>query len=192
MRRVVVVTGTPASGKTTLSKIIAGQIGALHIDLGKLAMEKRFIARKDPFLDTDIVNIVPLRKHLQEVLRSKGPELIIEGHYSTAIIPREQVWKALVLRCDPAELKRRMRRKKWGRLKIKENILAEILDVCLVEALRAYGGRKVSELETSFISPFEAAHRAALILQGRSRQPAGDIDWIRRLTKEGRLIEFLL
>ena len=69
--------------------------------------------------------------------------------------------------------------------KVKENVEAELLDVCLAEAIEAYGEEKVCELDTTGIEPSEIVETVISVLGGR---PCGTrVDWLSHPESRGLL-----
>jgi broad-specificity NMP kinase len=75
--------------------------------------------------------------------------------------------------------------------KLWENLASEILDVCLVEALNAYGKEKVCEIDVSSKSVEDAAADILAILKGSKKCRVGVVDWLGKLESEGLLDEYL-
>jgi len=96
-----------------------------------------------------------------------------------------------VLRRDPSELKSVMENRGFKERKLRENIAAEILDVCLWDAVSTCGSDKVCEIDVSGKRIEEAVKDIVLVLQGRKKCRVGIVDWLGKLEGEGRLHEFL-
>ena len=75
--------------------------------------------------------------------------------------------------------------------KLWENLASEILDVCLVEALREQEKRKVCELDVSERTVKEVVDDISAILEERKKCRAGGIDWLGILEAQGVLDEYL-
>jgi len=187
-RYAVVVTGTPGTGKTTISKQLADQIGATYLPLTQLVIDKRLHEAIDRRRRTRIVNLRRTRAFLAKSLSTERKLLVIDSHIPDAI-PREYVRNILVLRCHPRILEARLRRKGWGPQKIRENVLAEILDSCYVVATSYYGPRRIAQLETSGSSVRKCLARAKRIVM---KKPYGTVrvDWISVLSREHSLVRY--
>jgi broad-specificity NMP kinase len=70
-------------------------------------------------------------------------------------------------------------------------VLAEILDVCLIESLNRYGKEKVCEIDTSRRSLDENLKFAMEVLNYKIRPVSGQIDWITMLESENKLKEYI-
>ncbi len=71
--------------------------------------------------------------------------IILESHLLSDLkLPADL---AIVLRCNPKELAKRLKKRKYRKTKINENLLSEILDYCLINAIGNYGEGKVMQLD---------------------------------------------
>ena len=184
-RCAIVITGTPGTGKTTVSRQLADQIGASYLPLTQLVIDKRLHEAIDHRRRTRIVDLRRTRAFLANSLSTDRKLMVIDSHIPDAI-PREYVRKILVLRCHARILEARLRRKGWGPLKIKENVLAEILDSCYVAATSYYGPRRIAQLETSEFSVRKCIARAKRIVMKKPYRTA-TVDWISVLRREHSL-----
>lgn len=106
---------------------------------------------------------------------------------SHLVFQRAEVRLVFVLRCDPRRLTRRLARKGWNRRKIEENVLAEVLDVCLAESINRFGLGKIAELDTTWWGPNRMVEYAAEILDGKERPQLAGTDWLGTLAEAGTL-----
>ena len=114
---------------------------------------------------------------------------VADTHIADAL-PREYVGRVIVLRCHPRILEMRLRRKKWRGSKVRENVLAEILDSCYATAVDYYGPKKVAQIDTSKLKPSRCVSQAKRILVKQPGQTKR-VDWIRVLYREGVLGKYL-
>ena len=68
-------------------------------------------------------------------LNKKYKGIIIDSHISHHL-PRKYVDLCIVLKCGIKELNKRLKRKKFHKSKIQENLQAEIFDICHNEAMK--------------------------------------------------------
>jgi len=66
-------------------------------------------------------------------LANKNNNIIIDSHLSH-YLPKKYVDLCIVIKCDIKELKKRLEKRKYSKIKIRENLDSEIFDICLVEA----------------------------------------------------------
>ncbi len=138
----VVITGTPGTGKSAVAKRLAEKEGLELIDLKRIARAGKLVSRSGE------VDVARLARRLSFLKRKDG--FVAEGHLACEIrIPADVV---IVLRCGPAVLERRLSRRGYGRRKLSENILSEMLDYCTQRVSAVYK-REPLELETSRRTP---------------------------------------
>jgi adenylate kinase len=182
------LTGTPGTGKTSVSRLLEKKRNWKVIHLNDLIIEKHLYTETDEKRDSVIADMELVQDYLQEA--SDGNELkreqggkneviIIESHlahYITDIV--------LVLRVCPPELETRLKIRGYSEEKIKENVEAEALDVILVEAFEWC--KVVFEINTTGKSIEEVGQDIERIidhiLNGNeaelSEYKPGSIDWI--------------
>jgi len=145
--KVIVVTGVPGTGKTTLSKLLAKKLSFYYLDVNKIISKYKLSEGYDRKRQTKIIDVNKLNKKLINEIKSiqksnknnkygkfkeiKG--IIIDSHLSH-YLPGKYADFCIVTKCDIKELNKRLKKKKFHESKIKENIEAEIFDVCLNEA----------------------------------------------------------
>ena len=189
-RAVIVVTGTPGTGKTTFAKDLSGRMRAETIQLSSLIMRDNMVHGKDPSRDTLIVDEERVRSAVSRILKGLDGYVVVEGHQISGMIPKK-IQSAFVLRCNPHELGERLRRRGYKAAKIRENVEAEILDVCLIEAVNWFGEKSVYEIDTTGKPASQAVDEAwGILFEGRTGM-LGHIDWLSYLEREGTLSSFL-
>lgn len=190
-RKVILVTGTPGVGKTTVSHKLASKLDALHIGITELVKKKKLITSVDEDRRTLIADTEKVSKQLQETLAKTEGSIIIEGHYAVDVVPKKDVNTVFVLRRDPRELKDALEKRGYDEKKLWENLAAEILDVCLWDALSACGSDKVCEIDVSGKTVEAVVEEMMLVLEKRKDCRHGIVDWLGKLENEGQLGEFL-
>jgi adenylate kinase len=189
-KRVILVTGTPGVGKTAVSRLLASKLSAEHVDLGELVKKENLVVGVDEARETLVVDTPKVSKRVRNIIKESERDVIIDGHYAVDVVPAKHVHLVFVLRRDPDELKRLMEKRGFKEGKIQENLEAEILDVCLSEAVKACGPDKVCEIDTSGREIEDVVEEIISILQGNRKCRRGIVDWLGRLDREGRLLEF--
>ncbi len=139
---ILAISGTPCTGKTTIAKKLGKKLGWIVIGLNELAEKRNLYCGYDKKRKCKIVDLDRIKKQLKQIAKSER-NLIIESHYAHDI-PCDIV---VILRCNPAELRKRMQSKGWSEAKIEENIEAEIMEICKSEALEL--GKKIIEIDTT-------------------------------------------
>ena len=186
---IIVVTGTPGVGKTTVSSCLAIGLKAVHLDLAEIVKKNKFYCNRDPQRKTFIVDIERLTENVEKRLKNASSGIIVSGHYAMDVIsPRYNV-KAFVLRCDPQELKKRLEKKGFGPGKVSENVQAEILDICFSDAAAVYGEDKVYQIDVTKKSIAEVSTEIQDLLENKI-MPEKKVDWLGKLEALGILDDF--
>ena len=176
----LVVTGTPATGKTTLAKALAKKAGAELISINDF-VKARKIGRKDRKGEI-VVEPAALEKALNAELKGKKG-YVVEGHLACEIrLPADAV---IVFRCDPVKLRARYRKRGYSAEKSRENLLAEALDYCLIKSEEAYGRGMVLQIDATRRRTPED------ILEAMRLWKSDRIEWGKQMLPGGRL-SFLL
>lgn len=172
---IISITGTPGTGKTAAARILAKNICAKLISIGSLVEKGKVRSKYDKQRKTRIVDEKDLEKAVRKEIK-KGKTNVVEGHLSH-LIKADYVF---VLRTNPVELHRRLKKKRWHENKIKENVLAEFLDATAIEALGKNSRNRVFEINTTAKRPAATARLIKTILNNYSLQKtyrAGKMDW---------------
>lgn len=191
-KRVILVTGTPCVGKTSVSRLLASKLNAEYVNLTDLAIREGLISGKDKECDSIIVDENKMRKKLHELIDSSNKkDIVIDGHYAVSVVPKNLVTYIFVLRRDPVELKKLMQSSGFTDRKLWENLASEILDVCLVDALNVHSEEKVCELDNSGKSVEEIVSEILTVLERHKKCGVGLVDWLGKLESEGVLDDYL-
>lgn len=191
MKRVILITGTPCVGKTSTAKKLAIKLDAEYINLTDFAKTNNLTLGEDTERQTTIINEEALRRKLKEkISASTNANVIVDGHYAAAVTPTELVTKVFVLRRNPKELKEFMQNCGFNDAKLYENLSAEILDSCLIEAMQNQKG-KVCELDVTGKTVEENVSDIVEVLDKDKKCYAGFVDWLGMLEREGLTDQYL-
>ena len=149
---VIIITGTPGTGKTELAREIAKN-GFEYVDANKIIEQNKLIESFDKKRDTNVVDEKKLSDAFVKLIKTKK-NLVIDSHMSHCI-PSKYVDVCIVTKCNLKVLKKRLENKGYSKEKVRENLDAEIFDVCLTEAEEA--GHKLLIVDTTKRSPIEIA-----------------------------------
>ena len=145
--KVIIVTGSVASGKTTLAERLSKKLNFEYLDANKII--NKISEGYDKKRKSKIVDVKKLNKNLIKEINDfkslnkktnikknnkkivKG--LIIDSHLSH-YLPKRYVDLCIVTKCDLKKLEKRLKKRGYSKEKIRENLDAEIFDVCLNEA----------------------------------------------------------
>ncbi len=128
----IIVTGTPGTGKTTLAKRLAFELEREYLDINEFAKLVGAIEGRDEARDSEIVDEEKLVAALKDSIARK-PHVVIDGHFSHEL-PSDIVEKCYVTKCSLPILKQRLEARGYSAAKVRENLDAEIFDVCKSEA----------------------------------------------------------
>lgn len=191
-KRTILITGTPRVGKTSVAQALVSRLQAQYVDLTELALSENLTLGKDKKRGSTIVSLGKMRGRISQIIEESAKEVIvIDGHYAADVVPKSRVSSVFVLRRDPVELRKLMEETGFSGPKLWENLAAEILDVCLVDALNAYGKGRVCELDVTGKSVETITDNILAILEQRSECRVGIVDWIGKLESRGLLDEYL-
>ncbi len=142
--KIIVVTGTPGTGKTNVARLISKKYNLKYVDLNKLIKNNKLYEKYDKKFKTFIVDIKKLKKFLADYVKNK--DVVIDSHLSH-YLDKKYVDLCVVVKCDIKVLKKRLKKRKYSKIKIRENLDSEIFDVCLIEAKEM--GHKIKLIDTS-------------------------------------------
>lgn len=171
----IIVTGTPGTGKTTVTKLLNEKINAKLISINSLLENYDLNLGTDEvrgYKIVDTVEMIPVVDKIKE--ENKDKIIIFEGHLAQDYPNGDMI---VVLRCNPEILKKRLDTRNWTDKKVKENVSAEILGICTMESYETYGDM-VQEVETSKLKPDEVANILTDIIEMKKEYPLGVIDYL--------------
>lgn len=173
--RVLVITGVPCTGKTTLSERLArGLKHAEVIHTTDLINQKKLFSSYASD-GSKIVKMRELKAELEKAVRSsKSKIVIIEGHILCDLSIKGA--RAVVLREHLGMLERRLKARGYSREKIRDNIVSEATDYCGSHAAEHY--REVYELLSRAPGVIKDL---ALIAEGKKKGSRGRIDLLEEL-----------
>ena len=106
VRKVVLITGVPGTGKTTLASAISKKSGAFLLEINELAELLGLYTHTDPQDGAKVVRLPELARELTAAIKAERKSVIAEGHLGCEM--KLPVQKVIVLRCDPRELRARL------------------------------------------------------------------------------------
>ena len=161
------LTGTPGTGKTTVSKKLSKKV--IHLsDLYKNSSSKKN-SEGEWLVDLQKMNVI-VQKEIED-------DIVIEGHFAHLMDNIEQI---IVLRCDPRELRKRMEERDYNEDKIKENIEAEAIGLILSESIDYIGKNNVIQLDTSHTDIMSIAKIVEKYMDGKIKVDE-EIDYSERI-----------
>lgn len=142
----VLVTGTPGCGKTTLCEQVAKASGFIHLNVSELVKEHELHNGRDEQFDTLILDDDKVCDMLEPLLEKGG---VLVDFHSSELFPERWFDLVIVLRTDTDVLYNRLESRGYNERKINENIEAEIMQVCLDEAMASYDPEIVHEIASN-------------------------------------------
>ncbi len=140
--KVIIVTGTPCTGKTKYAKKLCKSRNYFYFDVNSFIRSRKLHSGFDRKYDSYMVNIKELiaclEKHIKNMMKSKEfcskyKGIVIDSHLSHYVSPK-LADLCVVMKCDLKKLKKRLIKRKYSKAKVVENMDAEIFDICLIEA----------------------------------------------------------
>jgi adenylate kinase len=171
--QILIITGTPGTGKSTVSRFLSDRLNAKHIELSKYARAQGYILEEDNERDTSIVDMEALSMAIRKEIADKA--LIIDGHYGQELLDPDEVDRVFILRKQPWELKPILEKRGYSSEKVWENLEAEIMGVITHQSIEIYTEEKLVEIDTSG-KPLQVTIKEILdYKQGVKFDP---IDWV--------------
>lgn len=122
------VSGTPGTGKSTLARQIATLLDITYVDLTDVIKANRLYSTYDKKSKTFNVEVATLEKYLRSTLEEKQ-SYVLDSHLSHHL-SKKLVSHVIVCTCNLKTLNKRLKLRKYSTQKIKDNLQAEIFDVC--------------------------------------------------------------
>ncbi|WP_081422769.1 adenylate kinase family protein [Methanococcus maripaludis] len=172
---IIAITGTPGVGKSTVSKLLFEKLqlkgnDIACINITEIVSKEGFYLEKDVEMDSFVVDFDKLNDYIQSI---KKEDLILDGHVSHYLNPDYIV----VLRANPLLIKNRLESRKYLPKKVKENVEAELLDVCLIESIEKNDESKIFEIDCSEKSPEDIVNEILMFLDSKNPE-YGNVSWL--------------
>jgi adenylate kinase len=158
------ITGTPGTGKSMVGEELSHR-GHKVIHLSDTVGP--YVSGNDEERDARIIDV---DRWAAEFVPVDG---FVEGHIAH-LLPCDRI---VVLRCRPDVLEKRLARRKYRMEKIRENIDAEALDVCLIETVENFSSVQILELDTTARDVTYCADQIERFVKGAIPADFGHIDW---------------
>lgn len=162
------ITGTPGCGKSTVSKLLSKRINYKHVNINRIIKSKKLYLSYDKKRRAYIADIRKLKKYVKTL----PEDIILDSHVSHVLDPDI----VFVLRCSPHELEKRMKKRRWRRAKIDENLEAELISFIAWEAKDK--NKKVFEIDTTSKTPLQVSKKIESVLKGKTKKTKS-IDWLK-------------
>jgi len=177
------LSGTPGTGKTTVAKKLEDRNFNI-ISLGEFVIQNNLFCDEDKKRDTKIIDEEKINIFFSKYLTDNNFSIpiIIESHYADIIdLPCEI---AIILRCHPQILEKRLQSRDYSPEKIRENIQAELLGDStshMLEREDLVEKGVIFEINSSNLTIEEIANKIAEIIQkpeNFQELKAGWLSWL--------------
>ncbi|WP_277555536.1 adenylate kinase family protein [Halobaculum limi] len=165
------VTGTPGTGKTTATDLLASERGVEVVHLNDAIREEGLYADRDEERDSLVADFDAVEAHLGDW---SG---VVDSHLAHHL----DADAVAVLRCRPDILEQRLIERGESEASARENRESEALDVILGEAVERFGEEHVYEIETTDRDPKWVAAELGRVLDGDREPSAGEVDYVEYL-----------
>ena len=174
MKNIIFISGTPCTGKTTVSEELCRELGCKLIKINDLAIENDFVLGIDDEKGYKVIDIPALNEKVSQIISGSNEMLVFEGHLAHLCESADYV---VVLRVRPEILESRLEARDYSEAKIRENLEAEAMGVCSAEAYEIYG-ENVFELDVSDLTVDEIVQELICFISGEKTLSFGEIDFM--------------
>ena len=154
----ILITGTPATGKTATATLLAEHMGMKHLCVGDVIKEHKCYEGRDEELDTYILDEDKLLDTMETVFETAAEEGvgIVADFHAAELFPERWFDLILVLRAETNILYDRLTARGYSEKKRSENMECEIMQVILEEAREAYAPEIVHEVQSNTLEDMES------------------------------------
>lgn len=148
--KTVLVTGTPGTGKTVLARKLSLLLDYTYFNVNLFAKKSHLSRSYDRKRRSYVIDEGKLASSLikvrQKALKSGQEGIIFDSHMSH-FFPSKYADLCIVARCGLKALRQRLQDRGYPAAKVRENLDAEIFEICLSEAREA--GHRVLVFDTA-------------------------------------------
>jgi len=165
--KVIAITGVPGTGKSSIAAEISKSTGAKIISINDLVAQQGLFSEVDVSDGAKIVLMPKLERALRQEISKRTGDVVVDGHLACEIKMKADL--ALVCRCHPDVLRKRLTARGYNEGKVKANVLSEMLDYCTLQCERNFPKANIFEVDTSEKSAKECAKYALLVLADKKK-----------------------
>ena len=174
MKKTIFISGTPCTGKTTVSEGLSDKLECRLVKINDLAIENDFVLGIDENKGYKIIDVDRLNEKVNEIISNSNELLIFEGHLAHLCDGADKVF---VLRVHPDILRSRLEGRDYSESKIHENLEAEAMGVCTAEAYDIYG-ENVQEIDVGELGIDKIIDLLEDAIFDRITFPVGEVDFM--------------
>ncbi|KAJ3306888.1 hypothetical protein HDV03_003925 [Kappamyces sp. JEL0829] len=159
----ILITGTPGTGKTTTSQLVASCLGEGFqlVSVGDLVKEKGLHEGFDEEFSSYLIDEDRVVDELEDRMATGG---VVVDHHTSAFFPERWFDLVVCLTCDNGILYDRLEQRcvglsharNYAANKIQENVECEIMQVVLSETMESYKKEIVAVLPSNTLDEMEA------------------------------------
>lgn len=136
-KRVIVITGVPGTGKTSLSNLLKKRLQSAEVIHVTEVVNKKKLFSSYAKDGSKIVNLKRLKAELDGLIdKSDKKTVVLESHLLCEI--RIKNAKVIVLREHLSIIKRRLEKRGYGKEKIRADLVSEATDYCGIVSAKNY------------------------------------------------------
>ncbi|CAN8301119.1 unnamed protein product [Cochlearia groenlandica] len=144
----LLITGTPGTGKTTMSSVLAEATNFRHICVSDLVKEKNLDQGWDDQFQCHVIDEDLLIDELEDVMEGGGN---IVDYHGCEFFPERWFHRVVVLQTETTVLYERLTKRGYTGTKLSNNIECEIFEVLLQEASDSYKEEIVTALPSNTV-----------------------------------------
>lgn len=131
-KKIIAISGSPGTGKSTLAQFLAKKLGFSRLDLH--LHYKEISTNYNQSKKCYEIDAKKFEKLVKKEFKKSETGLVVDSHISH-LLSKKMVNLGVILICSNLKiLQKRLQDKKYSRQKVRENLDAEIFQVCLMEA----------------------------------------------------------
>ena len=193
LSKIILLTGTPGTGKSILAASISNEINCKLFNINKIVVEHELFSEWDETRNIPIIDDNKINQYFLDFLNSSSNDaiILIEGHYFEFLSP-DLINKVIILRTHPSILQERLQKRNYKPEKIKENVQAEILGNIMGTILEKYAQVPLFQVDTSKMSEKKASKLIIDFIKNKKNPTKGSeyIDWLPIIEEKKELEKF--
>ncbi|XP_021773812.1 adenylate kinase isoenzyme 6 homolog [Chenopodium quinoa] len=148
----LLITGTPGTGKTTMSSALAEATQLRHVNIGDLVKEKNLHDGWDEEFECHVINEDLVCDELEDMMEEGG---VIVDYHGCEFFPERWFDRVVVLQTENSILYDRLSKRGYTGSKLTNNIECEIFQTLLEEAKDSYQEDVVVAMKSDSIDDIE-------------------------------------
>jgi adenylate kinase len=161
------ITGTPGTGKTSVTELLESRTSYRVIHINELIKEEKLYSEVDNERDCVVADMDLVDRRVRE-MASADDITILDSHLSHHLAD-----SVIVLRTKPEVLRYRLQKRNYSTEKVEENLEAEALDIILCESVEWCDN--VFEIDTTSQSVERTLDDIRNILEGLAKGREKDL-----------------